>query len=320
MKQLNEHKPLKVMIVGARSKTAEAIARVLNAETAWKFIMLSSGVNDVEHSGRLSLYPTNYTGTKEAKDIFLRELPDVVVNTAAMTNVDACEENRREAWQANVQWVEFLIRMCKITDARLVQFSTDYIFDGARGPYTETDAPNPINYYGKTKLAGENVCRTANIPCAIIRTNVVYGFSAYGHTDFVRWTVDRLREGKQFAVVTDQFSNPTLTDDLALITYRIIRNNSVGVFNAGGGEWLSRYEFARKIAQAFEYDPDHVQQCTTADLQQKAKRPLNGGLITLKTESATGVKPAIIEAGLITLRRQIQVYNEQQLWPMSKKS
>lgn len=300
-----DNKPFKVLIVGARSKTAEAITRILRTETAWKLILLSSGVSLEEHSEYISIYPTNYNDLKSTKEIFLREMPDVVVNTAAMTNVDGCELNRQEAWQANVQWVEFLLRMCKITDARLIHFSTDYVFDGLRGPYTETDVPNPINYYGRTKLAGENLCRLSNIPCAIIRTNVVYGVSSYEHTDFAQWTLAKLREGEKFNVVTDQFSNPTLTDDLGLVVYRIILKERGGIYNAAGGEWLNRYEFACKIAHTFQFSSDIIHPCVTDDIRQRAKHPLRGGLITLKAETDLGVKPATVESGLITLRQQI---------------
>lgn len=312
MEQPDSHKdkPFNVVIAGARSKTAEAIARTLKSETPWKITLLSSGVLKEEHSDRVSLYPADYSGAKETKEIFMKELPDVIINTAAITNVDECEQNRKAAWQANVQWVEFLVRMCKITDARLIHFSTDYIFDGMRGPYSETDTPNPVNYYGKTKLAGENVCRTSNVPCAILRTNVVYGYSSYGHADFVQWTIGKLQEGKHFRVVTDQFSNPTLTDDLGLAAYRIIIKKRNGIYNIGGGDWLSRYEFAQIIAEQFQFDSRLIVPCTSADLQQKARRPLKGGLITLKAETDLGVKPTGIEAGLTTLRRQLQSFDQ----------
>lgn len=300
-----DNKPFKVLIVGARSKTAEAIIRVLQTETSWNLVLLSSGVSCEEHNERISIYPVNYDDLKSAKEIFLREMPDVVVNTAALTNVDECELNRKKAWQINVQWIEFLLRMCKITDARLIHFSTDYIFDGIRGPYSETDAPNPVNYYGRTKLAGENLCRLSNLHCAIIRTNVVYGISSYEHTDFVQWTLAKLREGKKFDVVTDQYSNPTLTDDLGLAVYRIILKRREGIYNIAGGEWLNRYEFACKIASVFQFSSDIIHSCATAELKQRAKRPLRGGLITLKAETDLGVKSTAVEAGLITLRQQI---------------
>ncbi len=311
MEQPDNHnnKPFNVLIAGGRSKTAEAIARTLKSETSWNITLLSSGILKEDHADRVSLYPTDYSGSKETKEIFMRELPDIIINTAAITNVYDCEENRKTAWHANVQWVEFLVRMSKITDARLLHFSTDYIFDGSRGPYSEHDAPNPVNYYGKTKLAGENACRTSNVPCAILRTNVVYGYSTYGHADFVQWTVGKLQEGKIFRVVNDQFSNPTLTDDLGLAAYRIILKKREGIYNIGGGDWLSRYEFARKIADVFQFDPGLIVPCTSADLQQKARRPLKTGLITLKAETDLGVKPTGVEAGLITLRRQMQSFN-----------
>ncbi len=298
---------LHIAIIGSRSKTAEAIVRILQAETTWKLTLFSSGTKQVKHDDRLSFYPIIYDDSKKNKEIFLKILPDIIINTAALTNVDFCEENREQTWQINVRWVEFLLHICKITDAQLIHFSTDYVFDGNKGPYMETDAPNPVNYYGKSKLAGENICKVSNINCSIIRTNVVYGFSSYRHSDFVQWVLAKLRENKSFQVVTDQYSNPTLADDLGLAVYKIIQKHRQGIYHIGGGEWLNRYEFARKIAMTYNYDPECISACTTADIRQKARRPMRGGLITLKAETDLGIKPAAPEAGLLTLRRQFQM-------------
>lgn len=295
----NSHR---ILIIGAKSKTAQALIRLITAETSWQIILVSSSYETFHQTGSISYYPIDYSQPKELKNIFLKELPTIVINAAAMTNVDKCETEHKSAWEANVTLVEYIARMCKITDAHLIHFSTDYIFDGAKGPYSENDIPNPISYYGKTKLASENACKAATVSHTIIRTNVVYGFSAYYSKDFVEWTLSNLEEGKPFGVVTDQISNPTLTDDIALAVIKIIRKKREGTFNIGGADWLSRFDFARAIATVFHLDDTLIKPILTESLHQKARRPLKGGLLTLKAQTDLQMNFATVQAGLSTLR------------------
>lgn len=292
----------KILIVGAGSKTAQALVRLIKAETPWEIVLISSTVKEYRQNNGMSYYPLDYAQPKELKNIFLKELPTVVINTAAMTNVDKCETEHKAAWEANVTLVEYIARMCKITDAHLIHFSTDYIFDGAKGLYSETDIPNPISYYGKTKLASENSCKVSTVPHTIIRTNVVYGFSIYNTKDFVEWVLTNLEKGEPFTVVTDQISNPTFTDDIALAIIKIIKKKREGTYNIGGADWLSRFDFAKAIAGVFHFDEDLIKPILTESLHQKAKRPLKGGLLTLKAQTDLQMNFATVKAGLSTLR------------------
>jgi len=294
----------KILIIGSRSKVAEAIIKHFLSQTTWNLVLLSSGFSSTLHVDRITCYPYDYTEPRQLKEIMLRELPDFTINCAAMTNVDACEDDRKTAWNINVKLVETISRMCKITDSHLIHFSTDYIFDGAKGLYYETDTPNPISYYGKTKLASENVCRTSGVTATILRTNVVYGISSYRHTDFVDWVITQFKRNEPFRVVTDQISNATLTDDIALALIRIIRLQKQGVYHLAGVDWQSRFEFARCIAQVYEFKESNILPMLTAELSQKAKRPLKGGLLTLKAETELGVKFSTSLDGLSNLRRQ----------------
>lgn len=292
----------KILIIGSSSKTSQALVRLISAETPWEIILVSSLITANIHYKNITCYPIDYTQPKDLKAIFLKELPTIVINTAAMTNVDLCETDHKSAWKANVTLVEYIARMCKVTDAHLIHFSTDYIFDGIKGLYAETDTPNPISYYGKTKLASENVCKAASISHTIIRTNVVYGFSAFNSKDFVEWILDKLTDEKPFNVVTDQISNPTLTDDIALAIIKIIKKNREGTYNIAGADWISRFDFAKTIAKVFHLDESLIEPILTESLGQKAKRPLKGGLLTLKAQTDLQMNFATVEAGLSTLR------------------
>ena len=297
-----------VLIIGAGSRSAEAITRVLKTETDHRIILLSRNTATSEHDENLAVYRGDFTNRKQLKEVCLRERPAFIVNTAAITNVEYCETHRQEAWNVNVRGVENIVGMCRILDAHMIQLSTDYIFDGKQGPYPETATANPVNYYGKTKLAAENVCASANINYAIVRTNVLYGATTTFKPDFVIKIAQKLQEAKEFGVVNDQFHNPTLIDDLAYAIKKLINKQRVGIYNVAGSEYCSRFDFARKIATTYDLDEKHIIPITTASLNPAVERPLKAGLVTLKAETDLGINFSNIVDGLITMRRQMQLF------------
>ncbi|MFQ6607978.1 MAG: dTDP-4-dehydrorhamnose reductase [Fidelibacterota bacterium] len=215
--------------------------------------------------------------------------PDVLIHLAAMTDVDGCERKREEAWQINVKGTEHLLESIAANDTRIIFLSTDYLFDGTQGPYREDAKPSPINYYGKTKLAAENAIRGGRNPWVILRTNVLYG-AGESSASFVRWVNESLSVGKEIRVVDDQMGNPTWTGALAEAIKLLIVMNSEGLFHYGGADYLSRYQFALKIADVFDLDTSLIKKISTLDLKQDAMRPLKGGLITEKIEETIGVR------------------------------
>jgi dTDP-4-dehydrorhamnose reductase len=217
--------------------------------------------------------------------------PDFVINLAAYTNVDKSETDRETCWNVNVNAIEYLAKYCVSSNAHLVNISSDYVFDGKNGPYSENDLPNPISYYGRSKLAGENIIKKFNIPYTIIRTNVLFGYAEFGRPDFVKWVVNSLRAGNPIRIVTDQINNPTYLEDIADAIKNICDLNKTGLYNIGGAELLNRYEFTERIAEYFNLDLSLVSQILTEELKQPAPRPLNSGLINLKAETELNYKP-----------------------------
>lgn len=301
---------LKVMLVGARSKIAESVLRILRSEKKAEIVLLSSAENLSGDTEGVTLYSLPHGDYKHIKEFALKELPSVIINCAAMTDVDGCEIEKEKAWNANVTLVEHLIRASKVTDAHFIHFSTDYIFDGKQGPYTENDTPNPINYYGKTKLAAENVCHKSGVKFTILRTNVVYGHTSYNHGDFVQWVVNKLETGKPFRVVDDQYGNPTFTDDIALAVLKVIEKEREGIYNIAGSDYCNRFEFAKTIAQVFQYDSSLIETISTSQLGQLAHRPLKAGLVNLKAETDLGIKFSKAYNGVMTLRHQMQMWGK----------
>ncbi len=238
---------------------------------------------------------TDLTDREQVKSTILKYYPDVIINAAAYTNVDASETDRATAWKVNVQAVEFMSEAARVLDSHIVHISTDYVFDGLKGYYLETDKPNPLGYYGRTKLASENALRISGTMHSILRTNVLYGIITTGRKDFVRWVVDSIRAGSPIRIVTDQINNPTYLDDLVDAIDRVITYRKFGLYHIGGNEFLSRYEFTMRIADYFHLDPSLITPITTDVLMQPAKRPLKSGLINLKAESEFGYRPTPVE-------------------------
>ena len=239
--------------------------------------------------------------------------PHIIVNAAGMTNVDRCELEREAAWRANVTGVENLIRAAKLAGATLLHISTDYVFDGKRGPYNELDRPNPICYYGRTKLASENLVHTSGLPAAIVRTMVLYGIGHKVKQNFAIWLLKSLSEGKPIRVVDDQIGNPTLADDLAYGILKIIELNRKGMYHIAGPDIVSRYDFAVSLAGVFDFDKKLITPVKTSVMKQSAQRPLKSGLITLKAQTDLGLTLSGIGQGLAMLKNQLNANMQEYL-------
>ena len=170
-----------------------------------------------------------------------------------------------------------------------MHLSTDYVFDGKHGPYTEDDTPNPISFYGRSKLAAENALTTSGVDYAIVRTMVLFGLGVNIKPNFALWMIDKLKAGESINIVDDQIGNATMIDDLAWGILKLIEKKQTGIFNIAGKDILSRYDFALKICDVFGFNKDLVKRIKTADLNQPAPRPLSSGLITLKASTLLGI-------------------------------
>ena len=233
--------------------------------------------------------------------------PDFIINAAAYTNVDKSESERELAWKINVKGVEYLSETARVLDSHLIHISTDYIFDGRSGPYTENDTPNPLGYYARTKLASENTLKISGCKNTILRTNVLYGTAKYSRPDFVKWVVESLRANKEIRIVDDQINNPTFIDDLVQGINKIVELRREGIYNIGGNEFLNRYEFTLMIAEYFKLDKNLVKKIKTEELNQPARRPLKSGLITIKAQSELGYKPHTILQSLELMKTELNL-------------
>jgi dTDP-4-dehydrorhamnose reductase len=230
--------------------------------------------------------------------------PDAVVHAAALTDVDKCELKKVLAWKTNVEATENLVRLCKKRDAFLVYVSTDYVFDGKKGMYKETDTPAPINHYGLTKLKGEEAVRALDNYC-IVRGSVIYGSTpATGKTNFALWLLDKLRKKEEVKITTDQWNSPTLNISMAEMIIETLEKRINGTFHLAGATRLSRYEFAQHVAETFNLDSKYVTPVQSKQIKWVAralwvaKRPKDSSLDVRKAEQTLTIKPLEIHEAL----------------------
>ena len=297
----------RILISGGNGLLGQRLALMLGDRTDYEVLHTSHHRSFVFDDRLFDYTQLDLTRKGDVKSLISSFQPDVIMNAAAMTNVDWCEEHREDAWNANVVGVEHLVEAARKVGAKLIHVSTDYVFDGKTGGYTEEDKPNPINYYGKTKLAGENAIRIADIDYAILRTIVLYGHGINVKKNFALWVIDSLRAGKSIRCVTDQIGNPTHVSDLALAIMKIAELGKSGMFHICGRDQLSRHDFAVKIAEVFELERGLIQPILTNQLVQRAARPLRTSFVTLKAETELGFKPMSVLQGIDQLRNELQM-------------
>jgi len=231
----------------------------------------------------------------------LATAPSVVVHTAAETNVDRCETERALAQRINVEGTANLAAACARVGAKLIFISTDYVFNGRKGNYAETDEPDPISYYGITKLDAERIVQSTS-KWLIIRTSVLYGWHP-SKPNFVTWILKGLREHQTLKVVNDHVSSPTFAGNLADAIRKAIELNSQGLLHVAGSERISRFDFARRIARQFDLDERLLVPARMSDLNWIAKRPRDSSLNVGKAEKELGVELLGVDRGLDRMAR-----------------
>jgi dTDP-4-dehydrorhamnose reductase len=232
--------------------------------------------------------------------------PDVVINTAAVTDVDGCEEKKELCDKVNVAAVAYLRDECEKYKAHLIHISTDFIFDGEDGPYSETDEPNPLSYYGLSKLKSEQLLYDSTINWTILRTIILYGTAEnLQRNNIILWGRKALKEGKPLNIIDDQFRSPTLAEDLAKACVLAIEKQATGIFNASGKDFMSIFEMIERMADFYNCDKSNINRISSETLNQKAKRPPKTGFILTKSNEELGYKPHSFEEGLKLLEQQL---------------
>lgn len=302
-----------ILITGSNGLLGQKLVKALSINERFKCIATAKGINRLQKQEGYQFESLDITDASAIKRIFTKYMPDVVIHTAAMTNVDACETEREQATLLNTHAVGFLIDALKELKAgntsynpHLIHLSTDFIFDGTHGPLDENATPNPLSHYARTKLEAENLVMQSDIQWSIARTVLVYGVvDQMSRSNIVLWVKQSLEQGKTIKVVDDQYRTPTLAEDLADGCIRIAERRALGIYNISGDAFLNIYELACKIARYYKLNSQLIERTNSTSLNQPAKRPPITGFIIDKARNDLDYKPHSLEAGIALMDQQM---------------
>ena len=297
---------MRVLVTGSNGLLGTKLLERLIADPAAEPLGASRGERANAYLGDIPFWQLDVTDAAAVERVLDAARPDAVVHTAALTDVDGCERQRDLAEAINRDGAANVARACAARGVRLVHLSTEYVFDGAAGPYREDDRTNPLGWYATTKHAGEQAVIASGGSWAVARTTIIYGYAPHVRANFVLWLLGRLRAGERANIVDDQVGSPTFADNLAEMTLALAASDRVGIFNTVGADVMSRYAFARVVAETFGLDPDLLDPISTASLNQLAPRPLRAGLLMDRFRAAFPTVPVLSAAeGLAALRDQL---------------
>ena len=293
---------MKLLITGASGLYGSKLAR----------LALEQGIevyaSDIQSSSTVGIPVKLDVSSKAQVDTAFDSIkPDVVVHAATLTDVDKCELYKDLAWKVNVDGTKNITQASTRVGSFLVYISTDYVFSGEKGNYVESDSPNPVDYYGLTKLLAEEIVVALSEPnYCIARPSVIYGATpAAGKVNFALWLIDSLRKGNRVKILTDQWNTPTLNTNLAEMTLEIIERRLSGVYHTCGATRVSRFEFAEKIADCFGLDKSLIDKAAASQFSWPALRPADSSLDTSKAQREFKCKPMTMDKALEQLKTEL---------------
>ncbi|MFN5705684.1 MAG: SDR family oxidoreductase [bacterium] len=296
----------KILLTGSNGLLGQKIIDLLRYHTEYELIASSKGENRYPKEGGYIYENLDITNPLETERIIAKYEPSAVINTAAMTNVDQCESDKENCDLLNIKAVEYLIKACTKHNVYLVHLSTDFIFDGESGPYSEEDEAKPLSYYGQSKYEAEKLLLNSGIEYSILRTIIVYGVAAkMSRSNIVLWAKSALEKGDTVKVVNDQFRMPTLAEDLAEACILAIDKRAKGIYHVSGKDYMSVIEMVKRIAKFYKLDESLIVETDSTTLNQAAKRPPRTGFIIDKAIKELGYAPHSFEEGLAIVAKQL---------------
>lgn len=299
----------KLLVTGSNGLLGQKITdlQLKGGDLQFNYIASSRGANRYpEKSGYtyLDLDIGNHDAIKNAIEQYM---PDVIINTAAMPNVDACERDPEASYKVNVEAVTKLIQLCEQHGIHFIHLSTDFVFDGAEGPYTEEDLPNPLNVYGRHKLEAERLIQAASCPWSIVRTILVYGIMAdLSRSNIVLWAKNALEKREPIRVVNDQWRMPTLAEDLAKACLTIADRRAEGIYHISGKDFFSICEIVEAVVEHYRLEGAFICKESSASLKQDAVRPKRTGFILDKAYEELDFVPHSFGEGLKLMDEQLK--------------
>jgi len=284
---------MKILLTGANGLLGRHLVKKL-AEKGYEVIATAKGESKINSigNGKVKFLSLDITDGAAVNKLMNEVKPDVLLHTAAMTQVDECELNKIDCWNTNVTATRFLIDSAKETKSRIIFISTDFVFDGLHGPYKEEDEPNPVNYYGSTKLAAEKAVIQSGLDWAIVRTVLVVGNTEDGQRqNILTWVKEKLEKGETIKVVDDQVRTPTYVEDLADGIILILEKKSKGIFHIAGKDTLTPYQIAWQTAEFLKLNSKLIEKSDASNFTQAALRPPTTGFKIDKAKKELSYQP-----------------------------
>ncbi len=283
---------MRVLIVGCKGLLGQNLLAYAPAEV--ELCGISKSADPLNNSCLKAYRSVDVTVRADLERAIKDFNPDWIFNAAAMTHVDRCETEPQICAQLNRDSVEWMAASGK----PMVHISTDYVFDGEKGPYAEEDVTHPLSVYGQIKLESENIVLQYSSQSLVIRTMLLWGKQMGDKTSFPDFVKNTLEQGKMVRCADDQWGHPTLVDDLAQGIWTLWKLKSVGLFHISGPDYVNRLQWAEAIAQFYGLPLTGLTSVKTSELGQPARRPLKSGLKIDKFVQATGLKPKTLQEQL----------------------
>lgn len=306
---------MKILVTGSNGLLGQKLVYRLVNDNSVELIATARGENRLKLQVGYTYESMDISDRLSVAEIVKKHQPDCIIHTAAMTNVDACESEKEQCKILNVDAVSYLVEAIEkhSPQTHFIHLSTDFIFDGEEGPYDELAKPNPVSYYGQSKLDAEKVVMGSSIQWAIARTIIVYGITDnMSRSNLVLWTKQNLEQHKTINVVNDQFRSPTLAEDLADGCILIAKKRATGVYNLSGPVTKSILELVNIVADYFSLDKSYINPVSSASLNQPAKRPPRTGFIIDKAVNELGYHPRTFTEGIAVVMKQCEEFESNQ--------
>ncbi len=290
---------MKILITGANGLLGQYLVRDC---LAWGYTVVATGKGSCrlppDTPGAATYTVMDITDKKEVETVILREKPDIIIHGAAMTQPDACELDKEGCRLTNVEATRHICEAAATIGAELVYVSTDFVFDGEGGPYSEDDKTGPVNFYGQSKLDAEQIVQKLD-HWTIVRTILVYGNILSGtRSNIVTWVKDNLESRRPIKVVSDQVRTPTYVEDLSAGILLVIQKEATGIWHIAGKEVLTPWEMALQVADFFGLDTSLMEKVNASVFSQPARRPLTTGFVITKAEQELGYSPVSFKEGM----------------------
>lgn len=283
-----------LLVTGANGMLGRQLIGRLLADRAYRILATGKGLCRLPFATgeRFAYHEMDITDGVSVTDFILNEKPAAIIHAAAMTQPDPCELDPIACWNVNVTATRFIMDAAAAIGSFLIYISTDFVFDGAAGPYRETDMPCPVNYYGSSKLAAEKAVMASPVDSCILRTVLVYGKALSGmRPNLVSWVKDSLEQGTPIKVVCDQWRTPTYVDDLARAVLLALERRPKGIYHVSGNEGMSPYDMALRVAAQMGKDASGISRVDASTFTQPAQRPMRTGFIIEKATRELGFVP-----------------------------